>query len=163
MKTIQITIACVLLTMISVSAQDQDINVLEKFIILDATENGVDITPQLIENEAFLSLYELEGEDAVYFANVWPVAETISHGIVYDAEIEEFKETDETFANDRISFLWKYSNTYDEVKGTARVRIHKIYKPQGIYFEVVVVPEDLDLLVYKGYVEGTLNLNVYDQ
>ncbi len=43
------------LTVTSVFAQDQDITVLDKFIILDATENGVDITPQLIENEAFLS------------------------------------------------------------------------------------------------------------
>lgn len=163
MKKIYITIALAIINAISVSAQDQDITILDKFIILDATENGMDITPRLLENEAFLSFYELAGDDVIYFANVWPVAESLSHGIVYGAEIKEYEETEETYAQEQITFYWKYNNSYDDVSGTAKVKINKIYKPLGIYFEAVIIPEDLDILVMKGYVEGTLNLAAYDQ
>ncbi len=105
----------------------------------------------------------LADENQIYFANVWPVAESMSHGIVYDPEFEDFEETVETYAQQKITFTWKYQNSYDGISGTAKVKINKIYKPQGIYFEAVIVPEDLDLLVYKGYVDGTLDLTVYDQ
>ena len=144
-------------------AQDQDVKILDKFIVPDSTESGVDVTPHLLENEAYLSFYELAGEDAVYFANVWPVAGSISHGAVYSAKLEEYQETEETYARDEITFYWKYKNTYDNNSGTAKVKIQKIYKPQGIYFEAYIVPEDMNLLLLKGYVEGTLNLAVYDQ
>lgn len=143
--------------------QAQEAELLEKFIILDATENDKDITPQLLSNEAFLSIYKISGKEVVYFANVWPVADSQSFGMVYNAELKEVAETEKAYATDEFSFSWSYQNSYDEESGTAQVRILKIYKPQGVYFEAVVVPEDLDLLVYKGYVEGTLNLTAYDQ
>ena len=163
MKTIYLTISIVSLTVTSVFAQDKDITILDKIIILDATEKGVDITPQLLKNEAFLSFFELADENHIYFANVWPVAESMSHGVVYDAEFKEFEETKETYAQQKITFTWKYQNSYDGISGTAKVKINKIYKPQGIYFEAIIVPENLDLLVYKGYIDGTLDLAVYDQ
>ncbi|WP_300435986.1 hypothetical protein [Christiangramia sp.] len=163
MKTIYLTILLISLNVASVFAQDQDLIVLDKFIILDATENGVDITPQLLENEAFLSFFELADENHIYFANVWPVAESMSHGVIYDAEFKDFEETEETYAQQKITFTWKYQNSYDGISGNAKVKINKIYKPQGVYFEAVIIPEDLDLLVYKGYIDGTLDLAVYDQ
>lgn len=163
MKNIVLIILLLLASTRPGNVQAQEVELLEKFIILDATENDMDITPQLLSNEAFLSLYTITGKEEVYFANVWPVAESQSSGVVYNAEFKEVAETEKAYATDEFSFSWSYQNSYDEKSGTAQVRILKIYKPQGVYFEAVVVPEDLDLLVYKGYVEGTLNLTAYDQ
>ena len=60
-------------------------------------------------------------------------------------------------------FQWHYINTYDDKKGTAKVELLKVYKPQGIYFRITIIPENLDILVYRGYVEGSLDLSVYER
>lgn len=163
MKKIYTTLVLILLSFKPVFVQAQDITILDKFIILDATMNSEDITPHMLSSEAFLSLYEVKEEEAMYFSNVQPRNESMSYGVIYDAEMEEFAETDESFGGVQLSFYWKYYNTYDDKTGTASVRIQKIFKPQGIYFEAIIVPENLDLLVYKGYVDGTLDLAAFDQ
>lgn len=156
MKILYITLAFLQLVTKPAIAQEQNIEFLEKFIILEATENGEDITRHLLAEEAFLSLYEIPGKESVYFANVWPREKTMSHGIVYGAELKEFPETEKAYGGVELTFYWKYQNTYNEDSGTGKVMIRKIYKPQGIYFEAIIVAENLDLLIYKGHVEGTL-------
>jgi hypothetical protein len=52
-------------------------------------------------------------------------------------------------------------NDYDDKKGTAKIQLTKIYKPQGITFELKIIPENLDLIVYKGYMEGSLDFSVF--
>ena len=35
----------------------------------------------------------------------------------------------------------------------------KVYKPQGVAFTVKIIPENLDIIVYKGYMEGTIDFS----
>ena len=72
-------------------------------------------------------------------------------------------EDDKNYEADIFFFQWRYINTYDTKKGTAKVELLKIYKPQGIYFELKIIPENLDILIYKGFMEGSLDLTVYDK
>ncbi|MBV6440816.1 MAG: hypothetical protein EPGJADBJ_02491 [Saprospiraceae bacterium] len=81
---------------------------------------------------------------------------------MYSTESTKRKETYETYEADIFYFNWRYINTYDEKKGTAKVQLVKIYKPQGIAFVLKIIPENLDIIIYKGYMEGTIDFSNYD-
>jgi hypothetical protein len=46
--------------------------------------------------------------------------------------------------------------------GTAKVRVLKTYKPQGIAVTVKIIPENLEILIYKGYLEGSIDFSAFD-
>lgn len=41
------------------------------------------------------------------------------------------------------------------------MRLVKIYKPQGIGFSCTIIPENLDILEYKGFMNGSLDFSDY--
>jgi len=133
---------------------------LSQFIILDASHNGNDITETILEQKGYLVFYT-NNDNNLYMANVWPINDTQSFGRLYNTEYKKSKESYEGFEADVFNFKWRYINTYDTKKGTASVELLKIYKPQGVAFKITIIPEDLDVLIYKGYMEGTLDLNKY--
>ena len=134
---------------------------LAKFIITDATTNGVDETPTLLANKAYTVFYTSDKDGLIYMANVWPKSKSQSYGPMYSVESQKKSETYETYEADIFYFNWRYINTYDSKKGTAKVQVIKIYKPQGVAFTVKIIPENLDIIVYKGYMEGTIDFSDY--
>ncbi|OYX86717.1 MAG: hypothetical protein B7Y83_00400 [Flavobacteriales bacterium 32-34-25] len=146
-------------------AQQKDLSqeMLVKFQISDGTFNGVDITPTLIEQNAYLVIYQTIGSKTLYMANFWNKNNTQSYGKIYAMEKEHIVASDENYEADLFHFQWSYSNTYDTKKGTAKVELLKVYKPQGVYFKMTIIPEDLDVLVYRGFMEGSLDLTIYDR
>ena len=140
-------------------AQQQEI--LAKFIITDATLNGVDVTPTLLSNNAYTVFYTRGNDGLVYMANVWAKSNSQSYGPMYSINKENIKETYETYEADIFNFNWLYINNYDNKKGTAKVQLIKIYKPQGVAFTVTIIPENLDIMVYKGYMEGSVDFSKY--
>ena len=141
-------------------AQNNKQETLSKFIITDASDNGNDITETILEQNAYLVFYT-DVEEKLFMANVWEKNNTQSFGRLYNTEHKKLKETYESFEADIFYFRWRYINSYDTKKGTATVELIKIYKPQGVTFKIKIIPENLDILVYKGYMEGTLDLNKY--
>ena len=141
-------------------AQSNKQEVLSKFIITDASSNGNDITETILDQRAYLVFYT-KNDNNLYMANVWPKDNSQSFGRLYNMEYNKLKETYENFETDIFYFKWRYINNYDSKKGTATVELLKIYKPQGITFKITVIPENLNILIYKGYMEGTLDLNIY--
>ena len=141
-------------------AQTNNQETLSKFIITDASDNGNDITETILEQNAYLVFYT-DAEKNLFMANVWEKNDTQSFGRLYNTEHKKLKETYESFEADIFYFRWRYINSYDTKKGTATVELIKIYKPQGVTFKIKIVPENLDVLVYKGFMEGTLDLNKY--
>ena len=95
-------------------------------------------------------------------ANVWPKNNTHSYGPMYSIEQITKEETYEEFKADYFYFNWRYVNDYDDKKGTAKVQLIKIYKPHGITFILKIIPENLDVIIYKGYLEGTIDFSVFD-
>ena len=141
-------------------AQNNNQETLSKFIITDASDNGNDITETILEQNGYLVFYT-DAEKNLFMANVWEKNDTQSFGRLYNTEHKKLKETYESFEADIFYFSWRYINSYDTKKGTATIELIKIYKPQGVTFKIKIVPENLDVLVYKGFMEGTLDLNKY--
>jgi hypothetical protein len=130
------------------------------FEINDARDNGDDITPEAIEDKAQLVLYKSTDGKEILLSNYWEKSNSQSYGRIYSIEKEEFPETEKELKHGLYEFQWSYTNTYDEKKGTAKIRLFVVYKPQGIYFECTIMPENLDVLVYKGTMKGDLSLLV---
>ena len=145
----------------STIASGQQQETLARFIISDAKMNDTDITPEVLANKAFIVFYKGGTHGQLFMANVWPVADTQSHGPIYAIESRSTKETYDSYAADVFHFNWRYQNTYDTNKGTATVQVIKIYKPQGVAFVIKIIPEDLDVLVYKGYMDGSLDRSFF--
>ncbi|MCL9980936.1 MAG: hypothetical protein NBV77_05770 [Bacteroidia bacterium] len=135
--------------------------IIAKFIITDATKNGIDITPTLIENNAYTAFYKSDRKGSIYMANIWPKSRSQSYGPMYSIKSHTNRETYETYEADVFYFNWRYINTYDGKKGTAKVQVIKIYKPQGVVFVLKMITENLDLIIYKGYMEGTVDFSKF--
>lgn len=142
----------------SVAAQQTTI---AKFIITDASVNGVDNTPTILDQGAYTVFYTSDNDGLIYMANYWPKNGTQSFGPMYSSQTATYDETYETYKADIFYFNWRYINDYDSKKGTAKVQFTKIYKPQGIAFILKIIPENLDIIVYKGYMEGTIDFSKY--
>lgn len=140
-------------------AQNQE--TLAKFIITDASSNGVDETPYLLKVGAYTVFYTSDNDGLLYMANVWPNNNSQSFGPMYSTETASYNETYETYKADFFYYNWRYVNDYDSKKGTAIVQFIKIYKPQGVAFILEIIPENLDIIIYKGYMEGTIDFSRY--
>lgn len=134
----------------------QDAEVQAKFIIQDFRFNKADYSEQMVKDKCYLAIYLIRGDKRIYFANVNPRANTESYGDIFSLNDETIAETDSTYKQEIYSFKWSYVNSYDKRKGTSTIRLIKIIKDAGIAFECTIIPENLDVLVYKGYMEGSL-------
>ncbi len=133
-----------------------------KFIITDASTNGVDTTPTILEAEAFLVFYTVENDNLLYMANVWPKRNAQSYGPMYSVTSETKKETYEEHKADFFDFNWLYITGYNDKKGTAKVQLIKVYEPQGITYVLKIIPPNLEIVCYKGYLEGSLNFSAFE-
>ncbi|WP_034889491.1 hypothetical protein [Gillisia sp. Hel_I_29] len=137
--------------------QETKEDVIAKFIIKDASHNGVDVTPQILSENAFVVLYKTD--EKVLMANVWSKSNSQSSGRIYNIKQKEIKESLDNYKKEIYNFNWRYINSYDHKKGTAEVKLEKIYKPQGVAFIITIIPEDLDLIIYRGYQEGSIDFS----
>ena len=131
---------------------------LAKFIITDASHNNIDVTETYLDVGGYIVFYTND-DDELFMANVMSKRDTQSFGRLYSSEHSSLKETYEKYEADVFYFKWRYVNDYDSKKGTATVKFVKIYKPQGITFICTIIPEDLEVLVYKGYMNGTIDFS----
>lgn len=141
----------------SVFAQKQ--NKIAKFIITDVSQNGKNVSEDYLENNAYTILYSVTGDKRIHMANVWPKSNSQSFGPIFSLENSKIDETDENFETEIFKFNWEYHNTYNSQKGTSKVQLTKFFKPQGIMYELKLVTESLDVIVFKGYMEGTLDFS----
>ena len=133
---------------------------LAKFRITEAKNNGNDITQYYYERKQYFVFYLNEAKD-LCLANVSGTNNDQSYGKILSLEEESKNETDETYKTDIFNFRWKYHNTYDKDNGYATISFSKIYKPTGVVFNMKMVTQRLDVVVFNGYMEGTLNLQDY--
>lgn len=142
--------------------EENNQEVLAKFIITDATFNGEDVSENVIENKAYTVFYKFKGSDEIYMANYFSGVDSQSYGKLYDSDLEKFEETQNEYQYDVLTSSWRYINDYDDKKGTAKIELTRIFKPQGVTFELKIISENLDFMVYKGYMEGTLDFSVFN-
>ncbi len=133
-----------------------------KFIITDASTDGVDTTTAILESEAFMVFYTVENDNILYMSHVWPKHNTQSYGPMYSVISETKKETYEEHKADIFDFNWLYITGYDAKKGKANVQLIKVYKPQGITYVLKIISPNLETIIYKGYLEGSLDFSVFE-
>lgn len=126
------------------------------FEINDLRRNGYDITPQALENNAQLVFYKSNDGKEILLSNYWEKSNSQSYGRIYSITKEEYPETEKELKYDLYQFQWSYNNTYDEKRGTAKIKLFLVYKPQGTYYEYTMQSENLDMSVYKGVMKGDL-------
>ncbi|PSJ71771.1 hypothetical protein C7N43_37650 [Sphingobacteriales bacterium UPWRP_1] len=132
---------------------------LAQFIITDARINDVDYTEHYVSSGGYIVFYETD--DDLYMANVLDIENTQSYGRLYSMNVQEIDETDENYAAEIYTFRWSYINDYDTKKGTATVQLTKIFKPRGVAFICKIIPENLDELEYRGFMEGSIDFSNY--
>ncbi len=132
---------------------------LARFIITDARLNGLDYTDHYVGSGGYIVFYEVEGD--LYLANVLGNKNTQSFGELYSMNVQEIQETDENYYTEIYSFRWSYINDYDSKKGTATVQFTKVFKPVGVAFICKIIPENLDVLEYRGFMEGSIDFSDY--
>lgn len=144
------------------SNQVQENKKTTKFIITEASTNGVDTTPTLLEAQAYLVFYTVENDNILYMSHVWPKHNSQSYGPMYSLESETKKETDEGDNNDVFNFDWLYITGYADKKGAAKVQLIKVHSPQGITYVIKIIPATSEVIIYKGYLEGSLDFSVFE-
>jgi hypothetical protein len=156
LKTVCTILICVLYSSINAQDKREEQRDIATFEISDARYNGSDITSEVLEDTASLVLYKLGYSNEILMSNFWEKSKSQSFGRIYSVVKEEFPETDTEYKGELYHFRWSYKNTYDHKEGTAKVKLFVVYKPQGTYFESTILPENLDVLVYKGIMSGDL-------
>jgi hypothetical protein len=154
MKRTLLAIATLFLTGTGLFAQEQTI--IAKFIISDARKNKVDATEEYLNNQAYFVFYKLNNDPQTRFGIIMPKSNSQSFGKIFDRHTSVEAATDHSYKTEIYFFKWSYINSYDDNVGTASVKLVKIYKPAGVAFEITVVPDNLDVLEYKGYMDGSL-------
>lgn len=139
-------------------AQQQ--NTLAKFVIQDARINHEDVTLTYLRSGGYIVFYENQ-YGYLNMANVMSNRNTQSYGRLYSVNHKKIEETSTEYEADIFDFRWSYVNDYDGKEGTAQVRLVKIFKPAGVAFQCTIIPENLDLIEYKGFMEGTINFSKY--
>ncbi|MBS0647537.1 MAG: hypothetical protein JSR97_13250 [Verrucomicrobia bacterium] len=155
-------LAIVLLIFSPIVALGQQQKILAKFIITDATINNEDVTETYLDAGGYIAFYISEGGNFCMTNIMSNRYNSQSYGLLYSAQTKSLNETYKNYKADFFYYKWRYINTYDSKKGTATVKLIKVYKPQGVTFVCTIIPENLDVLVYKGYMEGTLDFSEYN-
>lgn len=132
---------------------------LARFIVTDARINNIDYTEFYVSSGGYIVFYITDRD--LYMANVLDAENTQSYGLLYSLNIQEVEETNENYAAEIYTFRWNYTNDYDAKRGTATVKMTKVFKPVGVAFVCIIIPENLDVLEYRGFMEGSIDFSDY--
>lgn len=156
LRYVYATIICAIYSSMSAQYKIENKNVIAEFKVMDARDNGEDISPQMIPDNGRLIIYKSELNNQIMLSNFWEKSQSQSYGPIKYISKEQTPESKDAYGTEELTFNWEYTNTYDEIKGIAKIKIFIKYKPQGKYFELTIIPEDLTQLVYKGEMNGNM-------
>lgn len=145
---------------LSVKLLAQTQKTLGTFRITEATSNGIDKSQWYFERKQYFAFYtDLQGQ--LCLANVSGISDEQSYGKLFPISVHKEPETSETYEVAIFRFRWKYNNSYNKNAGYATVELTKVFRPNGVIFVLKMVLPNLDVDVYKGYMEGSVNLEDY--
>lgn len=146
----------VIYTSMSAQYSKEDSNTIAVFKLMDARDNGDDLTLEALKDNSQLFLYKTKEDNQIMLSNFWEISQSQSYGSIFCITKEETPESSENYKRIDYTFNWNYANSYDDVKGVAECKLRLLYKPQGIYFRLDILPEDLEPLLYRGEFKGEL-------
>lgn len=155
-KRICAIMICSIYTTMSAQYSKENKNVIGDFSIMDARDNGEDLTSEMIKDNGKLVFYKTEYDNQIMLSNFWEISQSQSYGSIFCITKEETPESSENYKRIDYTFNWNYANSYDDVKGVAECKLRLLYKPQGIYFRLDILPKNLEPLIYRGELKGEL-------
>lgn len=155
-KRICAILICSIYTTMSAQYSKENNNVIGEFIIMDARDNGEDLTSEMIKDNGKLIFYKTEYNKQIMLSNFWEKSQSQSYGSIFCITKVETPASSENYKRTDYTFNWNYTNSYDDVKGVADCKLRLLYKPQGIYFRLDILPENLEPLLYRGEMKGEL-------
>jgi len=153
-KIIGAILLCSIYTSMSAQYIKENHDVLSVFKILDSRDNGTDLTSETIEGNQQLIFYKTKENNQIMLSNFWEKSKSQSYGSIFCITKQDYPESEKNYRREEYTFNWNYVNTYDDVKGVAECKLLLAYKPQGVYFKLNILPEDLEPLIYKGELIG---------
>jgi hypothetical protein len=129
---------------------------LAKLNILEAKIDNVDRTDWYLQQQSYTVFYISENGQFC-LANVCPGADSQSYGSISMWSAERFPETADSYATEVYTFRWSYANSYDSHTGSALCTLYKVFKPNAVVYELRMVVEDMTTLVFKGYMDRSIN------
>ena len=165
------SIMCFLLLFVNLSfsyaqksdTQDKNQYTFAELEIKDARINDLDYTEEFTNEKNNFYFYKVIASNQIYFSNHFEVLDSQSYGRIYNVVREHLNETDDSYEKDIYKFKWSYANTYDDVKGTADIILSLEHKQNGIYFELIMNQDNLDVNKYKGEFKGSVSFFEYLQ
>lgn len=133
--------------------QESETTVIAKFVIQKATVNGEDYSEHFVKNGACLIVYTEKDSKEIFFANYSPRSNSISAGMMSNLELSSKAATSTAYKTQTSKFKWSFTNSYDNVKGTADVHLLKIYTEDGTSFSCTISSKDT-FLKFTGYMEN---------
>ena len=150
----------VIITILLVNSQTSERVILSKFIITDGSLNGVDISSNLLEVQAYTIFYtdKNDKDDPIFMANIWPNSDTKSFGPMLDTELFLEDESFENYKTETYYFNWQFENSYDNNKGIVQAQFTKIIEPNSVTSTLIITLENSDIFIYNGYIEESSNI-----
>lgn len=110
-KIICTIVICVLYSITNAQEKKAAHEVFATFEISDARDNGNDITPGVIENNARLVLYKSFDNQEIMLSNYYEKSNSQSFGRIYSVTREAFPETEKELKHELYHFQWSYMNS----------------------------------------------------
>lgn len=136
-------------------------NTIAKIILTNGLNNGTDMTTILLDQKAYTDFYTVGNDGLIYMANCWPECNTKSYGSMHTSKKRAYNKIYETYKADFFYFMWDYINSYNSIKGRAEVQIIKIYKPQAVVCVLKILPENLDVIIYRGNMKEKIDFSKF--
>lgn len=158
MKRLNILLTILFFALYSNSnAQEKEDKSFANFEIIDARQNGEDITDSVLKEKYSYVFYKIPESDTVQFAYLSGLNDSQTYGPIYlvTKEINSNNARKEEIIV--YNFFWSYNYTQYIDKGTVKVKLLVAYKPQGKYFELHMKFENLEEYVFKGKMDGDLS------
>lgn len=144
------------LMVISIIGMAQEQKIIAKLGILEARFNGVDFTEWCMDKNNYLVLFTDE-DNEVCLSNITNGGQ--SYGGVSVLDYKKIPETKETYETHIYQMRWKYHNTYDTHSGSSLIELTVIHKPHASSYELKMIQENMDVNIYKGYIDGSVDLS----
>ena len=130
--------------------QEESPKILSVFSIKEAWFGDKNVSRKLRAQKAYTMFYKMGNDSVHWMANVWPKSRSQSFGPMQDIVRENFPASTDAPEIDKLYFTWNYLNSYDLKQGVAQVEVLIEHRDKEAYFIVRILPEDRELIVYKG-------------
>ncbi|GGG51824.1 hypothetical protein [Bizionia arctica] len=139
----------------SLFAQD-DLIILEQYIVTKVISNCKEISEALVDNPIRFSIYIIEGSQDFYFAKVYAKSKVLTYGIMSDIKIMNDLDLENSTTN-ILSFNWDYIKNTNSVRSVSKIAIEKETNGNSTLIKTTIFNDYSEKNIYVGYMDADSN------